>query len=52
MAEPTHSHIPGCHAVNFDTDTGRYTGTRAFDTERCPTCAAEKAGLEKAVADA
>lgn len=35
-----HDHEPGCRAVNFD-ETGRYTGTRAFDPERCATCRAE-----------
>lgn len=46
MAEPDHDHVPGCSAVNFDPDTGRYTGTRAFDADRCPTCAAEKEGAD------
>jgi hypothetical protein len=35
-------HQPGCRAVNFD-ETGRYTGTRAFDPERCATCREEAA---------
>lgn len=39
---PTHNHVPGCRAVNFDLVTGAYTGTRASDPENCPTCADEQ----------
>jgi hypothetical protein len=41
VAELAHDHVPGCRAVWFD-ETGAYRGDRAFDAERCPTCAAEQ----------
>ncbi len=36
------AHEPGCRAVNFDPETGRYTGTRATDPDNCAGCRAEQ----------
>jgi hypothetical protein len=36
------AHEPGCRAVNFDAETGRYTGTRASDPDNCAGCRAEQ----------
>lgn len=38
---PQHNHQPGCRAVNFDPETGAYTGTRASDPEKCAECRRE-----------
>lgn len=42
MSIADHDHDHGCSAVNFDPETGAYTGTRAFDPENCATCRREE----------
>lgn len=41
MTAPDHDHDRTCAAVQYDPDTGAYTGTRAYDPDNCAECRRE-----------